>query len=95
MDRVFANRLSETELSNVAITQHYKINIHLWIFILIVFHQNMAQLKCRDYGFECDFVANGEIEQVIEDFRIHTDDEHGIDYSKEAIMQFLLRKQGL
>ena len=61
----------------------------------MVFHQNMAQLKCRDYGFECDFVADGEIEQVIEDFRSHTYDEHGIDYSKEAIMQFLLRKQGL
>jgi hypothetical protein len=28
-------------------------------------------------------------------FRKHTDDEHGIDYSKEAVMQFLLRKQGL
>ena len=55
----------------------------------------MAELKCRDYGFECDFVSSGEMEEVIEEFRKHTDDEHGIDYSKEAIMQFLLRKQGL
>ena len=31
----------------------------------------------------------------IDDFRKHTDDVHGIDYSKEAVMQFLLRKQGL
>ena len=55
----------------------------------------MAELKCGDYGFECDFVAKGDIEQVITDFRAHTDDEHGIDYSKEAVMQFLLRKQGV
>jgi predicted small metal-binding protein len=55
----------------------------------------MTKLKCKDYGFECDFVTEGEIEKVIEDFRNHTDEEHGIDYSKEAIMQFLLRKQGL
>lgn len=55
----------------------------------------MAKLKCMDYGFECNFVAEGEIEQVIENFRNHTNEEHGIDYSKEAIMQFLLRKQGL
>ena len=48
-----------------------------------------------DYGFECDFVVEGEIEKVIEDFRTHTEEEHGIDYSKEAIMQFLLRKQGI
>ena len=57
--------------------------------------QSMAKLKCQDYGFECSFIAEGEIEEVIENFRRHTDDEHGIDYSKEAIMQFLLRKQGI
>ncbi len=55
----------------------------------------MAKLKCGDYGFECDFVAEGGMEEVIENFRKHTDDVHGIDYSKEAVMQFLLRKQGL
>ena len=55
----------------------------------------MANLKCSDYGFECDFVAEGEMEKVIENFRVHTDDVHGIDYSKEAVMQFLLRKQGV
>lgn len=53
----------------------------------------MANLKCSDYGFECGFVVEGEMEKVIEDFRSHTDDVHGIDYSKEAVMQFLLRKQ--
>jgi len=62
---------------------------------LIIVNQGMAKLKCNDYGFECDFVAEGEMEDVIDKFRAHTDDEHGIDYSKEAVMQFLLRKQGL
>jgi len=52
-------------------------------------------LPKADYGFECDFVAEGEMDQVIDDFRAHTDDVHGIDYSKEAVMQFLLRKQGV
>ena len=55
----------------------------------------MAKLKCSDYGFECSFVAEGDMEIVIDNFRNHTDEEHGIDYSKEAVMQFLLRKQGL
>lgn len=53
----------------------------------------MTTLKCRDYGFECEFVADGEIDAVIEGFKTHTDEEHGIDYSKEAVMQFILRKQ--
>ncbi|MCV0393464.1 MAG: DUF1059 domain-containing protein [Nitrosopumilus sp.] len=52
----------------------------------------MAKLRCNDYGFECDFVAEGEIEQVIEKFGQHSEEEHGIDYSKEAIMHVILRK---
>ena len=65
----------------------------LWIFILTVSQQSMVKLKCNDYGFECDFAAEGDMNKVVEEFRAHTDTEHGIDYSKEAIMQFLKRKQ--
>ena len=42
----------------------------------------MAKLKCSDYGFECDFESEGEIEEVIDVFGKHTDEVHGIDYSK-------------
>jgi predicted small metal-binding protein len=52
----------------------------------------MAKLVCSDYGFECDFQVEGEIELVIEEFGKHTTEEHGIEYSKEALMQFILRK---
>ena len=45
-----------------------------------------------DYGYECDFVTEGEIEDVIEKFGEHMEEEHGIDYSKEALMQIILRK---
>jgi predicted small metal-binding protein len=52
----------------------------------------MAKLVCSDYGFECDFQVEGEMELVIEEFGKHTTEEHGIEYSKEALMQFILRK---
>ncbi|MFQ5440314.1 MAG: DUF1059 domain-containing protein [Nitrosopumilaceae archaeon] len=52
----------------------------------------MAKLTCSSYGYECDFEAEGEIEKVIEEFGKHTEEVHGIDYSKEALMQFILRK---
>jgi len=53
----------------------------------------MTKLVCRDYGFECDFVAEGDdIAKVIEDYGKHSTDEHGIEYSKEALMQVILRK---
>ncbi len=52
----------------------------------------MARLRARDYGFDDDFVAEGEVEEVIDKFRVHMEEEWGIDYSKEALMQFILRQ---
>jgi len=52
----------------------------------------LAKLICNNYGFECDFVSEGEIEKVIDEFKDHTENEHGIDYSKEALMHFILRQ---
>ncbi len=54
----------------------------------------VARLRCNDYGFECDFVAQGGVEEVIDNFKAHTEEEHGIDYSREALMQFIARQQG-
>ena len=52
----------------------------------------MTKLICSYYGFECNFAAEGQTEDVIEKFKTHTDEEHGIDYSKESLMQFVLRQ---
>ena len=52
----------------------------------------MAKLSCRDYGFEDNYEVEGEIEAVIEQFGKHMLEEHGIEYSKEALMQIILRK---
>ena len=45
-----------------------------------------------DYGYDCDFVVEGEIEHVIEKFGQHMDEVHGINYTTEALMQIILRK---
>jgi len=53
----------------------------------------VPKLTCKDYGFECDFVAEAsEATEVIESYRKHSEEEHGIEYSKESLMQFILRK---
>ena len=52
----------------------------------------MAKLRCRDYGFEDDYEVEGEVETVIEQFGNHMLEEHGIEYSKEALMQIIFRK---
>ena len=54
----------------------------------------MARLRCSDYGFECDFVAEGEVESVLVLFGSHSEEEHGIAYSKESLLQFIIRKKG-
>lgn len=54
----------------------------------------MVRLSCRDYGFECDYYAEGEEDQVVEKFREHMEIEHGIEYSREGILQFVQRKLG-
>ena len=54
----------------------------------------MATLCCVDYGFECDFAADSnDAKDLIAEFAKHTLEEYGIEYSKEALMQFMLRKQ--
>lgn len=53
----------------------------------------MVKLQCKEYGFECDFSVEGEdISKIIEDFGKHTEQEHGIEYSKESLMQIIMRK---
>ena len=53
----------------------------------------MPKLRCKDYGFECDFVAEAdEVKEVIDAYGKHSEEEHGIEYSKESLMQFILRK---
>jgi len=54
----------------------------------------MARITCRDYGFECSYEIEGEVEHVIENYQKHSTDEHGIEYSSEALTQVILRQQG-
>jgi predicted small metal-binding protein len=53
----------------------------------------MVKLVCKDYGFDCDFFVDDTVlSNVIEKFGKHTEEVHGIEYSKEALMQFILRR---
>tara|TARA_B100001146_G_C16114526_1_gene405181 strand:- start:398 stop:562 length:165 start_codon:yes stop_codon:yes gene_type:complete len=50
----------------------------------------MAKLVCADYGHDCNFEAEGETNEVVEKFHIHSEQEHGIDYTKESLTRFML-----
>ena len=50
------------------------------------------KLKASDYGFESDFVAEGEVDEVIEAFRNHMEEVHGIDYTIEAVTQMITNR---
>ena len=53
----------------------------------------MARLRCNDYGFECEYNVEGEVEQMVEDFKKHMLEEHGIEYSREALLKFISREE--
>ena len=53
----------------------------------------MIKLACKEYGFECEYVVEGECDtKLIEQLRSHFDAEHGIDYSSEFIIQMVMNK---
>jgi len=52
----------------------------------------MPKLTCRDYGFECDFTAQGEDKtKVIEEFKDHCFKVHAVEYSKDVLEDFINR----
>ena len=51
------------------------------------------ELECQDYGFECGFKLNGEAStSLIEKLRNHFEEEHGIDYPTDAVIQMVVNK---
>lgn len=51
------------------------------------------KLACSDYGFECEFVLEGEKSlTLIKKLKDHFDNEHGIDYSVDALIQMIVNK---
>jgi len=51
------------------------------------------KLRCQDYGFECDFVLEGEKNvALLEKLREHFEEEHGIDYTREVITQMIVNR---
>ena len=51
------------------------------------------KLRCVDYGFECEFSLEEEksIAQL-QKLRDHFEEEHGIDYTIEAVTQMITNK---
>jgi predicted small metal-binding protein len=52
----------------------------------------MTQLKCSDYGFECDFVIEVESQDLLEQFGKRMTQIHEIEYQKESLMTMLASK---
>ena len=50
------------------------------------------KLRAVDYGFESDFVVEGEVYEVIEKFRSYINEEYGIDYMVEAVTQMITNR---
>ena len=55
--------------------------------------QMTLKLRCEDYGFECEYILDEEKTlEMIEKFRNHFEEEHGIDYTIEAVIQMITNR---
>ena len=50
----------------------------------------MVKISCHHYGFDCDFVLDDEIDQVVKKYNEHSEEIHGIEYVKEDLKQRFL-----
>ena len=51
------------------------------------------QLRCEDYGFECEFALDEEKTiGLIKKLRDHFEEEHGIDYTIEVVTQMITNR---
>ena len=51
------------------------------------------KLGCKDYGFECEFTLDEEKSiELIKKLRDHFEEEHGIDYTIEAVTQMITNR---
>lgn len=52
----------------------------------------MESIGCSDYGFACSYDVSGTPDDVIIGYKKHMNDEHGIEYTNEAIKEIIKRK---
>lgn len=51
------------------------------------------KLRCVDYGFECEFTLDEEKSiALLKKLRDHFEEEHGIDYTIEAVTQMITNR---
>ena len=51
------------------------------------------KLRCNDYGYECDLVLDEELTVgLIKKLRDHFEEEHGLDYTIEAVTQMITNR---
>lgn len=56
--------------------------------------EKSIKLVCKEYGFECDFVASGDdTKAVISEFQKHSLEQHYIEYSEGAMLQLVIQKE--
>jgi len=70
-----------------------KTDSMIFICSILVSDKMNLKLRCEDYGFECEFVLDEEksIEEL-KKFRDHFEEEHGIDYTIEAVTQMITNR---
>ena len=65
----------------------------VFIGSILLSDQMTIRLRCGDYGFECEYALDEErASDLIKKLRNHFEEEHGIDYTFEAVTQMITNR---
>ncbi len=85
--------MRELGLIHVNLIINLKIKSMIFIVTILVSDKMNLKLRCEDYGFECEFTLDEEKSLVeLKKFRDHFEEEHGIDYTIEAVTQMITNR---
>ena len=74
---------------------HSTVDKRVYDFYRLNFSPDLMNLKvrCNDYGFECEYALDEEKGiELIKKLRDHFEEEHGIDYTIEAVTQMITNR---
>ena len=70
-----------------------RVMFMVFISSILLPDQMTLKLRCEDYGFECEYILDEEKSLgLIEKLRDHFEEEHGIDYTIEAVTQMITNR---
>jgi len=52
----------------------------------------VVTIRCDEFGYDCNYIASGNVEKVVFDYWHHMNNDHGIEYAPETLERYAQKK---